>query len=54
MKCSNCGGRGTVTCPVCRGTGRVGGSVFSSSHECGHCGGNGTKLCDSCGGKGYT
>jgi hypothetical protein len=33
----------SVDCPVCKGKGRVGGGVFSSSQECRHCAGTGKK-----------
>ena len=46
MTCKECGGRGSVKCPQCRGTGR------SSGTECKLCAGSGVKKCGVCMGKG--
>lgn len=51
--CKTCNGKGSVKCPRCKGTGRVGGGVFTSSTECSHCSGSGVKKCGACNGKGY-
>jgi len=52
-QCKACGSSGAVKCPECKGTGRKGGGVFSSSYECKHCNGSGVKKCGVCNGKGY-
>jgi DnaJ-class molecular chaperone len=51
-KCNRCGGKGTIPCPQCKGTGRK--SDMFSNWECGHCQGTGEVICPVCNGKGYT
>lgn len=49
MKCSECNGRGKLTCSVCKGT-KV--DPRTENKTCGYCGGEGFELCTVCMGKG--
>jgi DnaJ-class molecular chaperone len=51
--CKTCSGKGAAKCPKCKGSGRVGGGVFSSSYKCNNCSGSGVTKCGVCNGKGY-
>jgi DnaJ-class molecular chaperone len=58
-KCNGCKGSGTISCPVCNGTGRVtkkgnfwGELGFGEQIECQSCQGTGKLLCNLCGGVG--
>jgi DnaJ-class molecular chaperone len=50
-KCVRCNGKGTVSCPQCKGSGRK--YDILSSSECGHCKGTGEVKCPLCDGEGY-
>lgn len=51
-ECSGCGGRGTITCSPCRGTGRCGYCSYSyGGRRCSVCGGS--RICYYCGGLGH-
>jgi len=50
--CKTCNGKGSVKCPKCKGTGRVGGGILSSSSQCNNCDGSGIVKCGVCHGKG--
>ena len=52
-KCTTCKGTGVIDCPQCKGRGRKGGGLLTSSYECSHCSGSGKKTCPVCQGKGY-
>lgn len=52
--CKTCNGKGSVECPKCKGTGRIGEHrIMTSSSECSHCSGSGVKKCGACNGKGH-
>jgi hypothetical protein len=51
--CKTCGGKGAVKCPVCKGTGRVGGDISTNPRQCDNCKGSGVVKCKACNGKGY-
>ena len=49
--CARCQGKGTIPCPVCKGSG----TEFSllGPTKCGQCNGTGEVKCPVCNGKGY-
>lgn len=50
--CKKCGGTGGAKCPVCKGTGRVGGGFLAATSQCQNCHGSGSVKCGVCDGKG--
>jgi len=51
--CKACSGKGAVKCPKCKGTGRIGSGMLTSSSQCNNCHGSGEVMCGVCNGKGH-
>lgn len=51
--CKTCDGKGSTKCPKCKGSGRVGGGILTSSSQCSNCHGSGVTKCGACHGKGH-
>jgi len=50
--CKACDGSGSLKCPKCKGTGRVGGGLVTSPRQCDNCDGSGVVKCGVCHGTG--
>jgi DnaJ-class molecular chaperone len=49
--CGKCGGKKTLRCPTCGGSGKAR-DILGGTRKCNHCHGHGRIVCDHCGGRG--